>query len=68
MAQFTILQACKRITAMTVDVSLHTRHWPVTLSASDLQKYVGDLTLAVNRLNLCVESLAKGKDNGGPAF
>ena len=68
MAQMTILEACNRITVLTSDVALHTRDWPRALPVEELQKQVGTLALAVNRLNTCVRSLAEGKKNAGPAF
>ena len=62
MAQLTIVEACNRITTLTADVALHTRDWPRALPPEELQKYVGTLALAVSRLNVCVKSLAEGKE------
>ena len=68
MAQITISQACNRIIQLTNEVSLHTRDWPQTQSAAELQKHLGTLTLAVNRLTLCVRNLSEGKKEAGPTF
>jgi hypothetical protein len=68
MAELTIAQAVDRIIKITSEVSLYTRDWPKTLPPEQLQKHVGQLTLAINRLAVCVRNLAEGRKTAGPSF